>query len=91
MTIYVNDSLLKPRWCKILRQNHIKSVNLITINNFSELDYNLQKKKFKKFENLFKNQVSFVCKILFRPYGSLILDAHNSKTTQSKKKININS
>jgi hypothetical protein len=45
------------RWCKILRPKYIKSVNLVTIDNLSEYDYQENKGLFKKFENLFLDQV----------------------------------
>jgi hypothetical protein len=48
-----------PRWCKILRNNHLKSLVLITINNYSEYDFKNDKKIAKKFNKLFKNEVYF--------------------------------
>lgn len=54
-----------PRWCKILRPNHIKSVNLITINNVSELDYKLLSKNFKNINNIFLNQKNEINSIEF--------------------------
>lgn len=46
-----------PRWCKILRPNHIKRVHLMTINNFSEYDYKANQKLFKKFNKIFTDEV----------------------------------
>ncbi len=45
-----------PRWCKILRPNHIKRVHLITVNNLSELEYKTYFGDFKKFLRIFTNK-----------------------------------
>lgn len=49
-----NQYRFYPRWCKILRPNYIKRVNLITVNNLSEFDFQKNQKAFKKFSNIFK-------------------------------------
>lgn len=51
-----------PRWCRILRPIHIKTVNLISINNISELDYRTNSKLFKKFDKIFINEVNIYLK-----------------------------
>ena len=45
-----------PRWCKILRPNHIKRVHLITVNNLSEFDYKSYASEFKKFSRIFTHK-----------------------------------
>ena len=49
-----NQYRFYPRWCKILRPNYIKRVNLITINNLSEFDFQENPKIFKKFNKIFQ-------------------------------------
>lgn len=42
-----------PRWCRILRPKLFKSINLVTINNFSDLDFQLHKRSLRKFLKIF--------------------------------------
>ncbi len=37
-----------PQWCKILRSQYVNSVLLITINNYSEIDYLAHQEHFDK-------------------------------------------
>ncbi len=55
-----SNVLFLKRWCKILRPKFIKSVNLITIDNLSEYDYQENKNLFRKFEALFRDKVYIV-------------------------------
>ena len=53
-----------PRWCKIIRPQLIKSITFITINNLSEFDYKANRKKFKKMEKIFTNEVCILTVLL---------------------------
>ncbi len=57
-----------PRWCRILRPNHIKSVVLISVNNLSEFDYKTKSRRFKKLNKLFLNEV-FIIYIYFSKFN----------------------
>ena len=62
-----------PRWCRILRPKHIKSVVLISVNNLSEYEYQTKSKRFKKLSKLFLNEVFLYLYFVFLRLANLVL------------------
>lgn len=54
-----------PRWCRILRPKLFKSINLVTVNNLSDLDFQLHKSSFRKFLKIFEKDENSTSSIDF--------------------------